>query len=190
MTKKELRAHWLEHRLTLSESQKNQYSFQIQDRFFEEFSIPKLDVIHIFLPVHEKCEVRTWNILFFIKEKYPHVDICVPRISNIKERTMDSIHVESHTTYVKNKWGIDEPETGSIVPPSAIDLILLPLITFDKQGHRLGYGGGFYDRYLPSCTKALKVGLSYFEPVEVLPETGAHDVAMNYCVTPEFVYKF
>ena len=103
---------------------------------------------------------------------------------------MDSILLENRTSFVKTNWGIEEPESGSIVHPSQIDLVLLPLITFDLKGHRLGYGGGFYDRYLPLCTKATKIGLSYFEPMEQLPEINEYDIPMDFCVTPEKVYRF
>jgi len=108
----------------------------------------------------------------------------------MERKQMESILLESQTTFVRNKWGIEEPELGVLVEPFEIDIILLPLITFDVYGHRLGYGGGYYDRYLPYCVNATKIGLSYFEPVSIIPETNKYDVKMNSCITPEKVFKF
>jgi 5-formyltetrahydrofolate cyclo-ligase len=189
-SKHQLRQFWLQHRLTLSEAEKNARSFQIQELLFDTFPIQKAENVHLFLPVHEKCEVRTWAILQYIQQKLPQVHVVVPRISDIKNRTMESIRVESHTQFVKNKWGIEEPEAGHVVPAAMLDVVFLPLIVCDKNGHRLGYGGGFYDRYLPHCTSAIKIGLSYFDPIEQIPEISPFDVKMDYCVTPKQVFKF
>lgn len=108
----------------------------------------------------------------------------------MRKKKMESIRIESHTPFTISPWGIEEPELGAIVPPGAIDLVLLPLLVFDIAGHRLGYGGGFYDRYLPYCLHATKVGLSYFDPIAALPEIEAYDIPMDYCVTPTQVHHF
>ncbi|HSK11967.1 MAG TPA: 5-formyltetrahydrofolate cyclo-ligase, partial [Phnomibacter sp.] len=80
---------------------------------------------------------------------------------------------------------------GTLLDPTDIDVILVPLLAFDEQGHRLGYGKGFYDRFLKDCRPdALKIGLSWFEAETALPEIGAHDVPLNYCVTPHRLYVF
>ncbi len=189
-TKKQLRTYWLEYRLTLSEPRKNQLSFQIQDLLFSEFAIHQVDNLHVFLPIQERCEVRTWPIIQHIQEKMPFVQVSVPRITSPRERTMESVCVEAQTVFVKNKWGIEEPETGYVIPPSSLDMVLLPLVVFDSTGHRLGYGGGFYDRYLAQCTHATKIGLSYFDPIGKIPEIDPYDIPMDFCVTPQKVYAF
>jgi 5-formyltetrahydrofolate cyclo-ligase len=189
-TKQELRDYWLEKRSNLTEPQKNILSHQIQDIFTTEFRIQSIECIHVFLPVLEKCEVRTWALIQYLLEKYPQIKVCAPIISDIKNRKMDSILLERNTSYTKNKWGIHEPTTGTPIKPEEIDFILLPLIVFDKQGHRLGYGGGFYDRYLADCTKAKKIGLSFFDPIDEIPEINLFDIKMDFCVTPKTVYSF
>jgi len=189
-TKKELRNYWLEKRSNLTEPQKNILSHQIQDLFITKFAIQSIECMHVFLPALEKCEVRTWALIQYLLEKYPHVKVCAPIISDIKNRKMNSVLLERTTSYAKNKWGIEEPATGTIIKPEEIDIILLPLIVFDNQGHRLGYGGGFYDRYLINCTKAQKIGLSFFEPIDEIPEINTYDIKMDFCVTPKTVYSF
>ncbi len=190
LTKKALREEWLTHRLNLSEPEKNNRSFQIQDLIISSISFSSAEYIHIFLPVHAKCEVRTWSVIQYLQEKYPRVSLSVPKINSIQNKTMDSIEIERQTLYQQNKWGINEPASGRVIRPEDIDIIFLPLITFDQQGHRLGYGGGFYDRYLQNCQKALKIGLSYFEPIEKIPEINDYDIKMDLCITPGQVYKF
>jgi 5-formyltetrahydrofolate cyclo-ligase len=66
-----------------------------------------------------------------------------------------------------------------------------PLLVADHQGHRLGYGGGFYDRYLSNPDiKALKAGLSFFEPIDEIPKSEPHDIPLDVLITPEKVYEF
>ena len=189
-TKQELRNYWLEKRSNLTEPQKNIFSHQIKDLFTAKFVLHSIECIHVFLPVVEKCEVRTWSLIQYLLEKYPQIKVCAPIISDIKNRKMDSILLERNTSYTKNKWGIDEPTTGATVKPDAIDIVLIPLIVFDYQGHRLGYGGGFYDRYLANCTKAKKIGLSFFDSIDKIPEINTYDIKMDFCVTPKTVYTF
>ena len=71
------------------------------------------------------------------------------------------------------------------------DLIIVPLLAVDAQGHRVGYGKGFYDRFLSKCRPdCLKVGLNYFEPDERIVDVGEHDIKLDACVTPTEVFCF
>ena len=72
-----------------------------------------------------------------------------------------------------------------------INMIFVPLLSFDKNGYRVGYGKGFYDRYLSQCRgDCLKIGFSYFEPLDAIDDTNEFDVPLNLCVTPTTVYVF
>jgi 5-formyltetrahydrofolate cyclo-ligase len=65
------------------------------------------------------------------------------------------------------------------------------LFGFDKKGYRVGYGRGFYDRFLSRCRKdCIKVGFSYFEPVDEIEDVCSLDVKLNYCITHEKFYIF
>jgi 5-formyltetrahydrofolate cyclo-ligase len=76
------------------------------------------------------------------------------------------------------------------VPVKQIDLVLVPMLAFDKSGNRIGYGKGFYDRFLGKCLPdTQKIGLSYFDPVDKI-EVESTDIAMNAVVTPESVWEF
>ena len=67
----------------------------------------------------------------------------------------------------------------------------MPLLAFDSIGHRIGYGKGFYDRFLNNCnTNAIKIGLSFFEAENENFDASENDIRLDYCVTPNRVFQF
>ena len=80
---------------------------------------------------------------------------------------------------------------GIEITPEKLDVIFIPLLGFDKQGNRVGYGKGYYDRFLHQCKpEALKIGLSFFEAeTTLIQDTTEHDVPLDVCVTPTQVYS-
>lgn len=90
-----------------------------------------------------------------------------------------------------NTWGIAEPTHGIPTAYNDIDMVLVPLLAFDTQGHRIGYGKGFYDRFLKACRNdCKKIGLAFFEPVEIIEEAGIHDIKLDHVLTPHDTYSF
>ena len=83
-----------------------------------------------------------------------------------------------------------EPVSGIKIIPSQLDVIFIPLLAYDRIGNRVGYGKGYYDRFLTKCeAKTILIGLSFFTPEEVItPE--ATDIPLNFCVTPHNIYTF
>jgi 5-formyltetrahydrofolate cyclo-ligase len=72
-----------------------------------------------------------------------------------------------------------------------IDIILIPLLVFDKFGNRVGYGKGIYDRILNQLNNdCLKIGLSFFEVSKENIQVNFYDQSLDYCQTPEKLYKF
>ena len=72
-----------------------------------------------------------------------------------------------------------------------IEVVFVPLLTFDRQGHRVGYGKGYYDRFLAQCyNSTLRIGLSFFDPVTKIEDVDAHDIALDFAITPREVYTF
>ena len=90
-----------------------------------------------------------------------------------------------------NKWGIPEPVNGIEIPATQLDVVFIPLLAFDEKGNRIGYGKGFYDRFLNECKEdVIKVGLSFFEATTTIEDTNANDIPLDFCVTPEKIYRF
>ena len=96
---------------------------------------------------------------------------------------MDFIQWSFKEPLVINKFGIPEPSNGKIKFP---DILLIPLLSFDKKLNRVGYGGGFYDRYIHKIKrkkKPLLVGLAYsFQKVKKIP-INEHDKKLDLIVT-------
>ena len=96
------------------------------------------------------------------------------------------------TTKLKlNRWKIPEPVSGIKIDPQQLDLVFVPLLGCDTFGNRVGYGKGFYDKFLANCKKdVIKVGLSFFPPDKDILEVEDFDIALDYCITPKAIYTF
>jgi len=115
--------------------------------------------------------------------------IVVPKVSK-GTSTMTHILLQDNTVLKPSDYGVPEPLSGFEINPLQIDVVFVPLLAFDVVGNRLGYGGGFYDRFLSQCKpEAIFIGLSYFEPEEKIP-IALTDIPLHFCVTPNKVYKF
>lgn len=105
--------------------------------------------------------------------------------------TGGSMEMVLASEFAISEWGIPEPVGGMIMDPFSFDVILVPLVAFDKNGHRVGYGKGFYDRYLALCRPdCLKIGISLFEPVELIEDVESHDIPLDLAICPSQVYDF
>lgn len=143
---------------------------------------------HVFLTMEEQHEVHTNSILNILAGKDKEVIVSRTDFEHFK---MIHYLLTDNTKLVKNQYGIPEPEDGIEVPSKRIDVVFVPLLAFDEEGQRVGYGKGFYDRFLEECKPdVIKVGLSFFsaeeEPIEVNPS----DIPLDYCVTTDRIYRF
>jgi 5-formyltetrahydrofolate cyclo-ligase len=88
-------------------------------------------------------------------------------------------------------FNIPEPTSKEKIESSNLNVLLLPLLAFDNKGFRVGYGKGFYDKYLNrSSMDLVKIGVSLFEdPIEI-DDVNEFDIKMDYCVTPNQIFKF
>ena len=188
MTKSELRKLYLQNRLSLSEADCLKSSRQICEQFFFNFDLSLLKVIHLYLPIEKNREPDTWLILDRIQREFPNVRISIPRV---RDNQLESFFFEGLHQLEKNLWGIPEPKQGVSTPTEKIDLVIIPLLAFDQIGHRVGYGKGFYDRFLKQCrSDCKKVGLSFFESVEKISDFQEHDITLTHCITPTKIYQF
>jgi len=187
MQKKELRIKYKALRATLSSENIEDKSLAIANLAVKSDIWNKL-YYHIFLPIVEHKEVDTEFLLQVLAGK--DKEIIVSK-SNFETRKMTHYLMTDNTKFKKNEYNIPEPVDGIEVPSNKIDVIFVPLLAFDKKGHRVGYGKGFYDNFLSECRKdVLKIGLSFFEPEEEIIDVCESDVRLDFCITPEKVYSF
>ena len=128
-------------------------------------------------------EVQTQGILWAIRRSGRELYVPVTR----RDGSMDAVRVTEDTRFNPDGFGIDTPESGEVLSPEELDLVLVPGIAFDRRGNRLGFGKGYFDRFLARC-RCPAVGLAYemqlVEAIEALP----HDVPMDKLVTEKAVY--
>jgi 5-formyltetrahydrofolate cyclo-ligase len=145
-------------------------------------------VVASFYPLAEKNEPNTLLFEKYIKTLFPFIRFCYPIIQT-KTNEMD-FYFETETLQV-NAFGIQEPLPFNKVEAVEIDLMFVPLLGFDLKGHRVGFGKGYYDRYLAKAGEGLqKIGVSYFEPMENFTDTNEFDVPLSCCITPWNTYEF
>lgn len=188
--KKEIRNKMRLKRLSLSKSE----FWDLNDKILERIKSIDWSVyqcVHIFLPIKENNEVDTFEILSFFKYQYPNLKIVIPR-TNFKESKLENVVFDHYQTVLrKNEYHIPEPVYGHLIQSDLIDVVFVPLLAFDEDGNRIGYGGGFYDRFLSTCKEdVLKIGLSLFPPLEEKLVTDEFDIPLNQCITPERHYFF
>lgn len=190
MTKKILRQHFLAQRKAFSPKIIETKSQQITNQLFDFFDFSELNVIHTFLPIVANHEINTWLIINKIWTHFSQLTVVVPK-SNFVNYTLQSYILKKDTHICENQWHIPEPVNAQRMDDQEIDIVLLPLICFDKCGFRVGYGKGFYDRFLTRCrADVVKVGLSFFPPVHQIEDIHSLDIKMDYCVIVGEVFKF
>ncbi|MCW3465381.1 5-formyltetrahydrofolate cyclo-ligase [Chitinophaga nivalis] len=188
-TKKDIRKHFLEERLNLDDHTIITLNEQLLANC-RQLDFQEVKWAHVFLPISEKKEVNTWPLVNWLKTTYPGIQWALSR-ANMKTGEMTHYHWEANTILVKNRFGIPEPAQGTPVIPSDLDLVFVPLLAFDRQGHRVGYGKGMYDRFLKECRSGVRtIGLSLFEPVARILDTDPWDVPLQTVVTPGHIYHF
>ncbi len=187
-TKQELRKALLEARLSISHLEKKKYQDLLLIQF-QQLSIPFLYSIHSYIPIPERNEPDPEPLIRWLQFRNPGMKVAVPKV--IENHDLNHIEIDEETRWTSNSWGISEPEAGNLINPKDIDLIFIPLLGFDLQGNRIGYGKGFYDRFLVECRKdALKIGLSYLPPITESFAVDPWDIPLDFCLTPDRIYAF
>lgn len=188
-TKKALREHYKSLRVTLSAAQEKNLNEQLLSQF-QQFKWEGLGYVHIFLPIKKFKEPDTILLENWLRVSYPQIQLVISR-SDLKTNMMDHYLWEKEHLLELNKWGIHEPKGGEAILPDQLDAVIIPLLAFDKAGNRVGYGKGFYDRFLSACRPdCLKIGLSFFEPVPEIKDTEPADIPLDYCITCEQIWNF
>lgn len=189
MTKKALRKQYLENRKSLSRQEMHVMLAGMQE-FFRQIPIPARSLVMSFKPMAAKQEVDAAIFEEMLSNEFEAENFCFPSV-RFESGEMEAYLDDEKLTWEDVAFGLQQPAGGTLVNPPDIDVVLTPLLAFDTAGYRLGYGKGFYDRFLSRCRPdVLTIGLSWFEAEQSIPEIGAHDVPLKYCVTPQRLYVF
>ncbi len=187
MTKKALRLKYKKLRQNLVENDVDERSLLIANQVLT-MNIWNNSYFHVFLPIKTQNEVNTEFILHILQGK--DKEIIVSK-SNFETIEMKHFLLTDSTKIKTNEYNIPEPISGLEVAVKNIEVVFVPLLAFDNQGNRIGYGKGFYDKFLSECEpKTIKIGLSFFEPDATFNEVCQNDIKLDYCVTPTNIFEF
>ncbi len=187
MTKKELRAHYKHLRKTLAPGVLDRYSDQICDVVLSNFQLGG-KYVSLFLPIERHQEINTYKLW----EKAVNLDahVAVPK-ANFETHDMKHILFENENQLEINHYGIPEPKKGRVIAADRFDYVFVPLLAVDMEGHRVGYGRGFYDRFLRKCAPGCQfIGLHLFDVEDRIDDVLPTDIRLHACVTPERLIRF
>lgn len=163
-------------------------SKQIHDNAKKFILKTKPKTIHCFLPIKSKMEFDTEPIINFCWDN--SIKVVVP-VSDFKSATMKSAEFKRNSQTTVTKYNIPEPINPIWVDEKNIDMVITPLLAFDLNGYRVGYGKGFYDRFFKLLrTDAQKVGVSLFPPIDKIKDISPFDVQLTNCISPEKTFSF
>ena len=186
INKSTLRKEALSKRKALSEQEFATMNSELLNQF-KTLDFTNVKSIHIFLPIVAKREPDTFLLIDWLQQEHPEITIVVPKADF--DTNVMSQHIYSGKEHLRpNDYQIlepinDEPFLG--VP----DMVIIPLLAFDRKGYRVGYGKGFYDRFLENITTQ-KIGLSFFEPTEEIIDVHLNDIKLDKCITPNGIVNF
>lgn len=189
MLKKEARIDFKERRKALSLQQRMKLDDLLLIQL-QTVQLPFISFLFSYWPLEETGEPNTHLFSDYLEFLNPELVVCYPK-TNFSDVSIQAVQTDDDTRFRKNQYNIYEPEQGDLINPASLDIIFVPLLAFDKKGFRVGYGKGFYDRFLSTCRKdCLKIGFSYFEPLDAIEDTHEFDLPLDLCVTPTTVYAF
>jgi 5-formyltetrahydrofolate cyclo-ligase len=187
MFKKELRKKYKDLRQQLTSLEIEEMSLDIANNLLK-LNVWNKTYFHLFLTIEEQKEINTEFILHILQGKDKEIVISKSDFSSLE---MMHYLLTDNTKFQKNEYNIPEPIDGLEVPISKIDVVFVPLLAFDIKGNRVGYGKGFYDKFLTNCkSETIKIGLSFFEAETQIEDFSENDIRLDFCVTPEKIYAF
>lgn len=143
--KEKQRRRYLRIRRSIPADEYEQYSERIIGRLREWSPFKQAEKIHCYVSLNERGEVNTSDL---IREMDKGAKQVIVPVTDFDTGTLKHIELTGFEDLRPNRWGVPEPETGREVSPGELDLVIVPMVAGDLQRNRLGYGKGFYDRFL------------------------------------------
>ncbi len=185
--KKPLRKQLIAHRQALSDVTFNRINQAIIANLTTLPELAAANTVHCFWPILEKRELDTTKLIKFLQQQGKQVVLPVV-ISFEDPPQMAHRLYDTETNLKTNRWGIKEPVHGASVDPAHLDAVIVPALGLDLQGHRLGYGKGFYDAFLAKCTCPFICPLPSYGILKTLPAL-PHDIPVDIIVTEKEVLR-
>jgi len=184
MDKNTLRKVYLEKRKFLSQAEYESRNEMLSHRFIQFIERHQFKSIHSFIPIKKNKEPDTFPFIQFLWTQKADIDV-LTGVSDLKSPIMKHVKITQETTFLENAWGIPEPKDGISYPVDKIDCVLVPMVVGSKSGHRIGYGKGYYDRFLQKCSsETLFVGITLGPLLDGNLYSDHYDIPMDVMITP------
>lgn len=154
--KDELRSYFLKQRISLSDKEVEERSQHIINRVLKTKEFQQANTVHSYVSIQKNNEVDT--IPFLKTCLQMNINLVVPKIIN--EGQLSHIKIDSLKDLRKNSLGVPEPVGGREISVHDLNLVIVPMVAGDRKKNRVGYGSGYYDRFLKNCS-APKMGLLF-----------------------------
>lgn len=184
--KRELRIELILARKQINASHRIEYGKAICERIIESQEFLNAKTIFSFLPTDEEVDLSYLEAMAF---QY-HKTLAYPVIKH--KGVMEAYIPEYYGAFEYNRFKIREPilEKSSFLSADQIDLVIVPMLGFDERGYRIGYGGGYYDRYLPKAVNAHVMGVCYEELKSSVLPVSEYDFKLDFVMTQSNGYRF
>ncbi len=185
MLKADARKHYRQLRKAFSRTEVEEMSAQILGQI-KRFDFSEDRMFHLFLPIEKNHEINTYPLMNWLVNEGK--TLVLPKVEG---QNMVNCQVSIPVETTLNNLAIPEPTVYKAIDSLLIDVVFVPLFVADSRGERVGYGGGYYDRFLATCRpETKKIGLSYFGPIEQIDDIFESDIALDYCVMPTGIVSF
>lgn len=182
MKKQELRKIYIQKRIELTKEEVISLQENIYQQIYD-LDYTNVKNVHLFLSLKRFNEINTKPIIDFLRAK--NIQIVVPKC-NFEDNTLSHFYFDKNTKLELNKFGVVEPIDGEKVLETALDLIFVPLLISDENNFRVGYGKGFYDKFLSKCRKdSKKIGLNFFKPIAKIEDIHKFDISLDSVIFPK-----
>ena len=182
MKKQELRALYKQKRKDLTEIQIKDLQENIYQQIYN-LDLSTVKNVHLFLSMPKFKEIDTAPLITYFRNKNKRI---VVSKCNFKDHTLSHFYLEENTILSLNKIGVLEPVAAELVEENKLDLIFIPMLISDDKKFRVGYGKGFYDRFLSNCRKDAKfIGLNFFPPITAIEDKNEFDIPLHQVIYPK-----
>ncbi len=186
MNKPQIRKQALQQRNLLTEEDCARLSQKLLEGF-KTLDFLKIKSVHVFLPIQVKKEPDTFLLINWLRENHPEIEIIIPK-ADFESNLMSHHRYSGKEDLANNHYHIPEPKDAKLTTTKP-DMVLVPLLAFDLKGYRVGYGKGFYDRFLQNLSTQ-KIGLSFFDAITEINDVHLNDVRLDKCITPNGIIEF
>lgn len=145
----------------------------------------KAETILAYCPINREVDTS-----LLLEDIFAEKKLLLPK-TDVKSKQINPCYVNSLFELKEGAYSIMEPGEGcKTAKLDDIDVIIVPMVAYDKKGSRLGYGGGYYDRLLSKMNSTVKIGIAFAEQEFNQIVTEDHDIKLDMIVTQKHIFKF